>query len=120
MSRLSRSSPRPCLLPLSEAILGSRLAEPVQDAQGNTLLAAGTELTDSVIRSLQRRDIETVCVLEAPEAEELDEAARASRLEAERARVKRQVEHLFRHSLQPDQINPLLHLMLQYRLESLS
>lgn len=44
-----------------------------------------------------------------------DEAA----LAAQRKQLKARIEHLFRYSLQRNQINPLMHLMWRYRLEEL-
>lgn len=93
---------------------GVVLAQPVLDGQAQLLLPAGSPVTSSVLRSLQRRGIERVFVSQAeplatgPTA---DPEGRQDRHEETHARLR----HLFRPALRMGQLNPLMHLILRYR-----
>jgi hypothetical protein len=57
---------------LEEAAAGMVLAAEVCDRQGNVLLAQGTELSDTLLRSLERRGVESVRIEDGgPSQEEL-------------------------------------------------
>lgn len=75
-------------LDLDDAVAGMVLAEAVLDAQGGVLLPHSTTLTDSLLTSLRRRGIDTVFVVDDNISEE--------ELKAERERVQRRLEQLFR------------------------
>ena len=64
---------------------GMVLAQPVVDHDGNTLLAAGTELGAELIERLLRRRTQTVCV---EVADPRDAQTIASELRAARERVE--------------------------------
>ena len=94
---------------LEDAAPGMILADALQDETGQMLLPKGSELTESVLRSLGRRGIETLSIL-IPEA--VDESALIARREAARQRL----QHLFRQAVDPTS-QGLLRVMLEYREE---
>lgn len=73
----------------SDAHEGMCLYEDVRDRAGNVLLPALTALTDVMIRSLQRRDVEAVLVV--------DDAITPAQLAAERVRVQDRLLYLWRN-----------------------
>jgi len=86
-----------------------RLGEDLRDDAGQMLLPRGTELSESSLRSLERRGITVLPILEE---KPVDEGALLARREASRQRLI----HLFRRATDPtSQI--LLHLMQEYRQE---
>ena len=62
---------------------GMVLAQPVVDHDGNTLLAAGTELGAEMIERLLRRRMQTVCV-EVPDPRDAQTIANELRAASER------------------------------------
>lgn len=79
------------LVRLDEAETGMVLAEAVLDAQGGVLLPETTVLTDSLLRSLARRDVGHVLIVDTDiPSEEWDTACR--RIEERIARLFRQCE----------------------------
>lgn len=96
---------------LQQATPGMRLGADVQDAHGAVLLAAGTELTESLLAALRRRDIAQICV---HEEEQLSEA----QLEARREAVAARLAHLFRRALESEADRQLLESVRDYRLET--
>lgn len=99
------------MLPLEQAVVGMRLGADVQDAQGAVLLAAGAELTDSLLAALRRRGITQICV---HEEEQLSESQREARREAVAARLA----HLFRRALESEADRQLYDSVRDYRLEA--
>jgi len=97
------------LIPLEEVVPGMRLGDDLRDDGGQMLLPRGSELSESTLRSLERRGIESLPVVEE---KPVDEAALAARREAGRQRL----QHLFRRATDPTS-QALLHLMLEYRQE---
>lgn len=96
----------------ASAAPGQRLADAVLDEHGNVLVGTGCELTAGLIRSLSRRGVEHLCI--APdEIAAPDAAALADRHQRATARVA----HLFRHATRQGRLNPLMHSVLQLRLE---
>lgn len=92
---------------------GLTLAQAVLDAHGQLLLPAGAPLTLGVLRSLQQRDIETVFVqLPEPAAAAGDKAAEPAE---NKAAMENRLLHLFRPAMRAGQLNPLFHLILNYR-----
>lgn len=77
------------VIALAEARPGMRLGIALADRAGQVLVPAGVELTESLLQSLLRRDIASICV-EREVAE--DPAAQEARLAA----VKAAADHLFR------------------------
>ena len=65
---------------LEQAEEGMQLFEDVVDRQGNVLIPAQTALTASLVRSLERRGIESVQVIDDSVSSEEIEAARAQAL----------------------------------------
>lgn len=92
---------------------GMTLAQPVLDAHGQLLLPAGTPLTRGILRSLQQRDIETVFV-QLPETDPAAGVKPAQPAESAAAAENRLL-HLFRPAMRAGQVNPLFHLILNYR-----
>lgn len=96
-------------LPLAEVLPGMRLADDLRDASGQVLLPRGSELSESTLSALARRDI---AILPIVTAAVVDEAALQARREASRLRL----QHLFRHAGSPSS-QALLKIMLEYRQE---
>lgn len=99
-------------LPLEQAVVGMRLGADVQDAHGAVLLAAGAELTDSLLTALRRRGIAQICV---HEEERLSDAEREARREAVAARLA----HLFRRGGESAADHQLFDSVRDYRMETL-
>ncbi len=95
-------------LALHEALPGMRLAVDVVDTSGQILLPAGAELSEALIRSLGRREIEGVIVEREPDPVASQVA---------RERVERQLVQLFRHAGQGFETNELRQAVLAFRLE---
>ena len=98
------------ILPLEQVTPGMVLGADVQDAHGAVLLAAGGEISESLLPALRRRGVRQVSVLIR---EELSEAEREARREAKRVRL----DHLFRHAGDGDADRLLRQTLLEYRLE---
>jgi len=97
-------------LPLEQVAPGMVLGADIRDAHGATLLAAGTELSESHLASLRRRDVRQATI----EAREIvSEAEQEVRREAIRARVR----YLFRRAGEGEADRVLYQTVLEYRLE---
>ena len=99
------------LIPLSDAEAGMVLAADLRDGGGAVLLPAGTALSASSLKSLERRGVEEVSVV-AEEPAESDEQK-----EAERLRRLARLERLFRHSAGSGATGRLLGYLQRYRKE---
>jgi hypothetical protein len=75
---------------LDDAQAGMKLWDNVVDNKGATLLPSGTELTPSIINSLQRRGVDAVHVV--------DDRVSDADLRIERERVEKRLQWLFRHT----------------------
>lgn len=95
---------------LDHAEEGMQLYEAVVDRQGNVLIPGQTALTASLIRSLERRGIETIQVI--------DDRASAEELEATRAQVVARLDQLFSKS-RGRASEELKRAVLAYRTEAL-
>lgn len=98
------------LLGLEEVNIGLKLADPVVDANGQMLVPAGTEITESLLQGLQRRGIETLAVEQEIEEDPLQREAR-------RVRLSGHLDHLFRKAGQGMATREIYAAVLQYRLE---
>jgi len=99
---------------------GAQLAEPVLDLHGQLLLPAGAQLSPGVLRSLAQRGIASV-LIDHPEAVGTSDALTAPEdPQAARARTEARLLHLFRPAVRDGQLNPLYHLILQFRVEAQS
>jgi hypothetical protein len=87
------------------------LANAVVDNHGAVLLPAATALTDTMLRSLRRREIETVYIVN----EDISEAD----LTAERERVEQRLTRLFRKCNSDRAGRVLLQRITDYRLGEL-
>lgn len=96
---------------IDDAQSGMRLAQPVPDGHGGTLLPAGTVITDDQLRSLGRRGIEWLTII--------NEAISEAELAHERERVNARLEHLNRGTNQSEATIALLKLLKFYRLSAL-
>lgn len=93
---------------IEDVVAGARLAEPVCDVNGNVLLPAGAELSDSTRASLVRRGLtELTIVFERVPSE-------AERV-ADLARVEARLTYLFRSAGDNAAGQHLLRLMRRYR-----
>jgi hypothetical protein len=96
---------------LDDASAGMVLGAEVRDPQGNVLLAAGSQLTEALMRALQRRGVESVRIE--------DRSATPQELAAERERVRQRLAQLFRKP-HPGAADALLREQLvAYRMEAL-
>lgn len=100
----------PETIAIGDARPGLRLAEAVTDAVGQVLVPAGSEVTESMLQGLQRREVMTLTV--EREVEE-DPAAR----EARRASVVAQLDRLFRRAGDGTETRQLYQAVLDFRLE---
>lgn len=97
-------------LALDRVAPGMVLGADIRDAHGATLLAAGTELNETHLASLRRRDVRQAVI---EEREILSEAEREARREEIRARLR----HLFRRAGEGEADRMLYQTLLEYRLE---
>ena len=109
-------------LALADAVPGQRLAEAVLDDHGQLLVGAGCELTTPLLQALARRGVAELSIAHAAAAEpaepdDLAEPAEAVTPAARHAHAAERIAHLFRHATQQGRLNPLMHSVLQYRLE---
>lgn len=104
---------------LADVAPGQRLADAVLDDRGQVLVGAGCELTNPLLQALARRGVAEVNIAHAAAAEpdELAEPAEAVDPATRNAHATERIAHLFRHATQQGRLNPLMHNMLQYRLE---
>lgn len=99
-------------LALEQVTPGMLLGGDVIDANGAVLLAAGGELSESLLAALNRRGI---LQIEVVRVEQLSESEREARREALRARLA----HLFRGAGDTEAGRFLCEVMLDYRMEQL-
>jgi hypothetical protein len=100
------------VVPVDEASAGMVLHDDVRDSGGNVLLPRQTALSDALLRSLGRRGIETLQIV--------DDAMTPEQLAAARARVLERLAHLFRRAGN-GRANALLRdVVEQYRMAALS
>ena len=100
------------VVPIDAADEGMQLYEDVRGRAGNVLLPRLTALSGALIRSLERRGIDTLQVV--------DDTVTPEQLAAERARVLERLDWLCRHAGE-GRANVLLRdVVEQYRLEALS
>jgi hypothetical protein len=96
---------------LDDATAGMVLAADVLDHQGSVLLPQGAPLTEALLRSMHRRGIDSVPIV--------DDAVDPALVAAERARVEARLAQLFRQP-GPGRADALLREQLtRYRLEEL-
>jgi hypothetical protein len=96
---------------LDDAEAGMILAAEVLDHQGSVLLPAGAALTEALLKSMHRRGIDSVRIV--------DDSVSSQDLDAERERIALRLAHLFRR---PDggAANAMLRAQLSaYRMEAL-
>ena len=98
------------ILAIDEITPGMRLAASAADAGGHVLLPAGTELTESMLQSLRRRDIAELLI----EAKIVEDPAV---VEARRAGLKKQIEQLFRKAGTEPETMALHQAILDFRME---
>lgn len=96
------------LVRLHDAVAGMVLSQAVVDGNGNTLLPEAAVLTESMLKSLERRGVETLHVVD-------NEISKADK-EAERERVQQRLARLFRRSEGGRACRALLQRVNEYRL----
>lgn len=96
---------------LDDAAAGMVLAADVVDHQGGVLLPKGAALTEPLLRSMARRGIDGVAVV--------DDAVDPALLAAERERVAARLEWLFRHGGSGRADALLREQLAGYRMEAL-
>lgn len=107
-------------VPLGELRPDDLLAEPVTDAHGAVLVAAGASVSAAMAERLADWGVTEVVIVVPEVQSSLSSAEREAALAAERQRVKVRIDHLFRYVLRRNEIHPLMHLVWRYRSESLS
>lgn len=95
---------------IGDAQPGLRLAEAVADAMGQVLVPAGSELTESMLLGLRRREVATLTV-----EREIEEGSAAR--EARQAKVVEQLDRLFRKAGEGAETRQLYQAILDFRLE---
>lgn len=95
---------------IGDAQPGLRLAEAVADAMGQVLVPAGSELTESMLLGLRRREVATLTV-----EREIEEGSAAR--EARQAKVVEQLDRLFRKAGEGAETRQLYRAILDFRLE---
>ena len=93
---------------LDDAQPGMTLSEPVLDVKDIVLLPAGTTLTESTLKSLSRRGIDSIVVV--------NDAISEADLRLERERVEKRMAVLFRQCAAGSISQTLSQLILAYRL----
>lgn len=98
-------------LSLEQARAGMRLARALLDANGQVLMTQDTQLSDSALHVLRRRDITELWVYD-PQAQSIDHEAQNAVL---RQHHRERLARLFRHAAQNPDDRFLLALMTRYR-----
>lgn len=98
------------VVPVADLRPGMLVAAAVEDAAGRVLLPAGNEITESIIVSLQRREIEQVTV-------EIEVEEDAAQIEARHRQALAQLDHLFRRAGDGAETRALYEAVAKYRLE---
>jgi len=99
------------LLPLDQIVVGMRVAGAVVDAGGHLLVQAGTEISESLLQGLQRRDIAAIEI----EQDVLEDPAQLAR---RRAEISAQLDQRFRKAGEGTETRLLYQAILDYRLET--
>jgi hypothetical protein len=98
-------------LPLDQVIPGTLLAEPVIDEMGRVLVPSGGELTESMLRSLARREIAELTVVREVEED-------AAERETYRLKQTAALDQIFRHAGEGVETRLLYQAILDYRMEN--
>lgn len=98
-----------CQQPLDQTQPGETLGRDVLDAQGNRLLAAGTELSANTLALLQRRGIKGVAIVR-------ENKLSAEQHEALQQAVEQQLALRFRKVQDDPSMQQLQNLLRDYRL----
>lgn len=93
---------------LDDAVAGMTLADAVLDGHGDVLLPRGTVLADTTLKSLNRRGVEKLVVVN-------DDISEAD-LAAEREHLQQRLDRLFRKSAKEGASESLLQHVTHYRL----
>lgn len=96
---------------LEEVNAGMRLAASVYDPAGKILLAKNTELNESMIASLARREIAHVQV-------EVEAFLSGNDIALQKEQILGRIAHLFRKSSDAPLMDKLREKVLEYRLET--
>lgn len=106
---------------LDQLAPGHVLAEPITDAHGKVLIAAGSSVSADALARLIVRGIASSAVVTVATAQAaLPPAEQEAALAAKREQAKARIDHLFRSFLRRNEIHPLMRLVWRYRSESLS
>lgn len=101
------------MTPLDHVAAGAVLGSDLCDDRGMVLLSAGTQLTDSLISSLRRRNVTDVPLATSAHSLSEDEWKEVA------ADLRRRVGHLFRFAGQGEAVDRLRELVFGYRLSKL-
>ena len=96
---------------LDQVIPGTLLAEPVIDEMGRVLVPSGGELTESMLRSLARREIAELTVVREVEED-------AAERETYRLKQTAALDQIFRHAGEGVETRLLYQAILDYRMEN--
>ena len=95
-------------VPVADAFPGMVLSDAILDGDGGVLLPSGTTLTEVNLKSLWRRGIEWIMVVNSDVSE--------AELEAERTQIRQRLSTLFRKHADNDKNHLLLQYLTEYRL----
>lgn len=101
------------ILPLSLVQTGSVLANDLLGPGGTTLLTAGCEISDDTLKSLGRRGIELLAILE-------NDTRSAEDIASQQIAAGERLRLLFRHTRGNDLLLDLHAVVAQYRQDSLA
>lgn len=94
----------------------ARLAESLQDVNGNLLMQEGVTITPDILRGLRERGIAVVRV-DVYSDEVTTPASVCNDIESYKKDIEDRLKYLFRSATGSGQINPLHHLVFEYRLQ---
>jgi hypothetical protein len=100
------------IVPIADAVEGMCLYQEIRDRAGNVLLPRLTALTGALIKSLSRREVAALSIV--------DDAITPEQLAAERVRVQGRLAHLSRHAGSGAANALLRNVVEEYRLAELS
>lgn len=100
-------------IPLNLAEVGMQVARELRNADGQVLVQADTELSESLIAALLRRNVGHVSVFH-------EDGRSEEELRAERLKVTERLAQLFQNAPQDGVMGTLHRVVLEHRLEALS
>lgn len=98
-------------LPLEQIEAGMIVSAAVLDAGGHVLVPAGTEISESLLAALQRREVQELVV-------EFDQAEDPAAREARRLKLQAELDRRFRLAGDTPEMRLIQQAVLEFRLEN--